>query len=132
MNLWIFPSRILRNAPAFFFSLYGAFSAYCADAPAHSAIDSHGVLILDGKKIFPIGFTMPPPPDGRTPEGKDAIAELREAGANFLRTGPMGTAWNNDALELEQRYQDAAARNQMHCLVNLRELGSLDEKASAR
>jgi len=132
MNVWIFPSRILRNAPAVFFSLYGAFSACCADVPAQRAIDSHGVLVLGGKKIFPIGFTMPPPPDGRTPEGKDAMAELREAGANFLRTGPMGTAWNNDALELEQRYQDAAARNQMHCLVNLRELGSLDEKASAR
>ncbi len=45
------------------------------------AINQDMVLELEGKKIFPIGFTMPPPPDGRTPEGKHAIEELRDAGA---------------------------------------------------
>jgi hypothetical protein len=44
----------------------------------------------------------------------------------------MGTAWNDAALELEQQYEDAAARHGMHCLVNLRELGSIDEKSPAR
>jgi hypothetical protein len=100
--------------------------------PSRVKLDENRVLVIDGKKTFPIGFTMPPPPDGKTPVGKNAIEELHDAGANFLRTGGMGTAWNDAAFEVEQRYQDAAARFGMHCLVNLRELGSIEPEASAR
>jgi hypothetical protein len=53
---------------------------------------------------------MPPPPDGRTLEGKHAIQELSDAGATLLRTGVMARAWAEDFIEEEQRYQDAAAR----------------------
>ena len=95
-------------------------------------INADQVLVIDGKKIFPIAFTMPPPPDGRTPPGKNALEELHDAGANFLRTGVMGTAWNDAALELEQKYHDAAARFGMHCLVNLRELGSIGPDDTAK
>lgn len=83
------------------------------------------VLEIDGRKVFPIGFTMPPLPDARAPDGRSGLEELHAAGANFLRTGVMGVAWSGAALELEQKYQDPAARLEMHCLVNLRELGSL-------
>ncbi|HZJ14949.1 MAG TPA: hypothetical protein VFD27_07865, partial [Chthoniobacteraceae bacterium] len=95
-------------------------------------INADQVLVTDGRKVFPIGFTMPPPPDGKTPQGKDAIEELHDAGANFLRTGVMGTTWNDAALELEQKYHDTAARFGMHCLVNLRELGSIGPEDTAR
>jgi hypothetical protein len=122
----------IRGACAIVLLVGGGISSLCAEPSPHPAIDAHGVLVLAGRKVFPIGFTMPPPPDGRTPEGKEALAELHDAGANFLRTGPMGTAWNDAALELEQQYEDAAARHGMHCLVNLRELGSIDEKSPAR
>jgi hypothetical protein len=54
--------------------------------------NADGVLLIDGKKVFPIGFTMPPPPDGTAPNGKNAIEELRDAGATFLRTGAQSKA----------------------------------------
>jgi hypothetical protein len=76
------------------------------------------VLEIDGKKIFPIGFTLPPPPEGKTPDGKNGIAELADAGATFLRTGGP---WSAATLEREQKYMDAAARYGMHCLPFLRE-----------
>ena len=44
-------------------------------------------LLIDGRKILPIGFTGGPPPDGRTPEGKPAFEEIRDAGGTFFRTG---------------------------------------------
>jgi hypothetical protein len=95
-------------------------------------IDADRVLVINGRRVFPIAFTMPPPPDGRTPSGKDALEELRDAGANFLRTGVMGGPWNDAAFELEHRYQDAAARHGIHCLVNLRELGSIGPEDDAK
>jgi len=83
-----------------------------------ATINSDLVLVIDGKKVFPIGFTLPPPPDGKTPAGKNGIAELASAGATFLRTGGQ---WNAATLEREQKYMDAAARYGMHCLPFLRE-----------
>jgi hypothetical protein len=79
------------------------------------AIDPDMALLADGKKVFPIGFTMPPPPGGKAPDGKDGIAELRDGGATFLRTGVMGGPWDDRAIEEEARWQDAAARNGMYC-----------------
>jgi hypothetical protein len=103
----------------------------CFFAPVRAAVllNSDGVLVIDGKKTFPIGFTMPPPPDGKAPNGKNAIEELHDAGATFLRTGVMGKAWDDDAISAERKYQDAAARHGMHCWVFLRELGSVNEAA---
>src|SRR5829696_3947539 len=74
------------------------------------SLNADGVLTIDGRKVFPVGFTMPPPPEGKTPAGHDAIGELRLAGANFLRTGVMGgdmrhggagTAWDEAGIDLE-------------------------------
>ncbi len=84
-------------------------------------IDSDLVLVIDGQKVFPIGFTLPPPADGKTPEGKNAIQELADAGATFLRTGAQGGPWDEAALRREQKYLDAAARCGLHCLPYLRE-----------
>src|SRR5437667_6596771 len=86
-------------------------------APSHSVINSDQVLVIDGKKVFPIGFTMPPPPDGKTPEGKNGIGELADAGATFLRTGGQ---WTEENIRREQKYLDAAARYGMHSLPFLR------------
>jgi hypothetical protein len=87
-------------------------------AASRATINSDQVLVIDGQKVFPIGFTLPPPPEGKTPEGKNAIAELADAGATFLRTGGE---WTDANLEREQKYLDAAARYGMHCLPYLRE-----------
>ena len=90
-------------------------------APSRVTINSDQVLVINGQKVFPIGFTMPPPPDGKTPAGKNGIAELADAGATFMRTGALADGWNEAALEREQKYMDAAARYGMHCLPFLRE-----------
>jgi hypothetical protein len=46
-----------------------------------------GALLIEGRKVFPIVFSNPPPPGGRAPSGRNALAELAAAGANFIRTG---------------------------------------------
>src|SRR5688500_12332387 len=74
------------------------------------SFDEHQVTIVDGRKQFPILFIMPPPPDSVTPEGKNGIEELRDAGANWLRTGVFGVEWDEKQLEREQQWQDAAAK----------------------
>lgn len=91
-----------------------------AYAASHVSINPDQVLVIDGKKAFPIGFTMPPPPDGKAPNGKNAIEELHDAGATFLRTGVMGGPWNDEAIAQEKKFQDAAAKYGMHCWVFLR------------
>src|SRR5437762_297219 len=57
-------------------------------AGAKVTFDENGVLQIDGKKTFVISFAMPPPPGGKTPEGKDGLTELHEAGATFARIAP--------------------------------------------
>ena len=99
---------------------------------ARCVINQDMVFVIDGKKVFPIGFTMPPPPEGKTPSGKNGIDELADAGATFLRTGVMGTNWDEATFELQQKWLDAAARNQMHVVFNLREASSIDPKTPKR
>src|SRR3954452_21913644 len=87
-------------------------------AASIATINSDQVLVIDGRKIFPIGFTSPPPPEGKTPEGRNGIEELADAGATFLRTGAH---WDAEGLKREQEYMDAAARYGLYCLPYLRE-----------
>src|SRR5205814_2018360 len=101
--------------------------AAAAETGTNVTFAPHGALLINGRAVFPIGFTMPPPPDGRTPDGKGAIAELADAGATFLRTGPMGADWNDQTIAREMQYLDAAAKNGMYCAPFLRELASLPE-----
>ncbi len=96
-------------------------SSAAGAAGSHATINSDLVLVIDGQKVFPIAFTLPPPPDGKTPDGKDAIAELAAAGGTILRTGAQGGPWDEATIEREQKYLDAAARSGMHCMPYLRE-----------
>src|SRR3954463_15123518 len=61
-----------------------------ASAAAATTItfDPSGTMSIDGKPTFVISFTMAPPPDGKTPNGKHAYDELREAGGNYMRVPP--------------------------------------------
>ncbi|HZM06516.1 MAG TPA: hypothetical protein VFC44_26235 [Candidatus Saccharimonadales bacterium] len=85
-------------------------------------INSDNVLVINGRKIFPIGFTMGPPPNGKTPGGKNGLEELAEAGATFIRTGTKGANWNEQTIAGEQIWEDAAARYGLYCWPFLREL----------
>lgn len=88
------------------------------------------IFQIDGKKVFPIGFTTAPPPDGKTPTGKNGIQELAEAGATFMRTGKH--VWQKDDIAYEQQWEDAAARYGMHCLLYLGDLASIKPSDTRR
>src|SRR5947207_518330 len=102
--------------------------ASIASAGTKVTLDEDGVLSIDGKKTFVFSFSLPPPPDGKTPEGKDAFAELRDAGVNFMRIRP--TTGSDDYTEKGIRsikpWLDAAAGAGMHCWVTLRPLPTID------
>jgi len=108
---------------AFLFAILGSILAVqpTKATPSKVSINPDMVLVIDGKPVFPIGFTLPPPPDGKTPEGTDAIAELADAGATFMRTGAQATNWDQPTIEREQKYLDAAAKSGLHCMPFLRE-----------
>ena len=91
---------------------------------AHVTINEDMVLVIGGTKVFPIGFTMPPPPDSVAPNGKNGIAELNEAGATFLRTGVMGKEWDDEAIAHEKKWQDAAAKAELVHIRNGLALGA--------
>ena len=93
--------------------------------PTLVTINADQVLEINGVKVFPIGFTMPPPFDGLTPEGKSGLQELADAGGTFMRTGTSGGDWTPATVEREQQWMDAAAAHGMYCWPFLRELGSI-------
>lgn len=101
-------------------------------AGSTTRINSDLVLEIDGRKVFPIGFTLPPPPDGLTPQGGNAIEELAAAGATFMRTGAQGGGWDETTLEREKKYLDAAARYGLHCMPYLRERSVVTSDADAQ
>jgi beta-phosphoglucomutase-like phosphatase (HAD superfamily) len=57
---------------------------------AKATIDAAtGCLTLGGQKVFPLILSDAPPQNGKTPDGKDAWAEIANdgRGANFIRSG---------------------------------------------
>jgi len=110
-------------------------------APAQAApptgnritINSDNVLLINGRKIFPIGFTLAPPPDSKAPNGKNGLEELADAGATFMRTGANGGVdWNEQTISEEQKWEDAAARHGLYCWPYLRELASINGQDTRR
>jgi hypothetical protein len=108
-------------------------------SPSKVVITPEQVLSINGKPTFTIGFTVPPPPDATAPNGKPALEEFRDAGALFIRTGPMRdtdegreTRWDDDWIAREKAYMDTAARAGMYCLPWLKELSAVDDKHPAR
>ncbi len=104
-------------------------------APTKVVITPEHVLSINGRKVFPIGFAIPPAPDAKTPDGKSALDELRAAGAIFIRTGPLsdgGPGWrgksNEERMKHESQYMNAAARAGMYCMPWLGELAAIDSQ----
>jgi hypothetical protein len=93
--------------------------------------DENQVMVINGQRVFPIGVSLPPPPEGMTPGGKNGIQELAEAGVMFLRTGVFGRPWDDAAIAQELKYFDAAAKCGIYCMPNLRELARLQEGDTA-
>lgn len=81
--------------------------------PAKIALDGAGVLVVDGKKVFPITLTIVPGPDAKAPDGRHAYAKFADDGAMFMRSG--GPKWDDAAIERERAMQEAAAAHGMQC-----------------
>jgi len=115
-----------------------AVSAHAAGTKA--SIDTDGYLSIDGKKMFVISVAVPPPPDGKTPGGKEAYEELHDGGCNFLRVTmkmreedePKGPRWTAEGFDEIQESLDALAKAQMYGWVYLYELGDISIGSGAR
>jgi hypothetical protein len=87
-------------------------------------VDPTGALVVGGKKVFPLGVSLPPPVGGKTPEDKDAWQELADGGVSFVRTGRA--TWDAQQIDAqiaaEQKLEDAAAA---HGLLSWLWLGDL-------
>jgi hypothetical protein len=97
-------------------------------APAAEAVanvttyDAHGAFRVNDRRFFPIGMTMPPPLDGRTPRGTSALDELVDGGVTIFRTGPSNREWTDELLAYAQAWNEAAAERGVFTWVHLREL----------
>jgi hypothetical protein len=97
-----------------------------AQTGSRVSINSDNVLVINGRKVFPIGFTLGPLPDAKTPNGKSGLRELADAGGTFIRTGALRRNWDESTLVTEQKWEDAAAQCGLYCWVNLRDLAAID------
>ena len=103
--------------------------------PAHAAtkitFESAGTMSIDGKPTFVISFTFPPPLDGKTPDGKDAWTELRDAGGNFVRVPPP-EKWDDAGEAHIRAYLDAAAAHRMYGWITLRGIETIKADAAVK
>jgi hypothetical protein len=92
-----------------------------------------GVLRIDGSDVFPIGFSNPPPLGKQAPSGKEGLAELKDGGASFIRTGIA--KWNLQSIDAqiaaERKLEDAAQANGLHCWLWLGETPNLPTQAGS-
>ena len=80
-------------------------------------LGSTGVLQIDGKQVFPICLSNPPPYAKKAPSGKKALAEVAEAGVTLIRSGLE--TWSIAAFDAQIAEQwailDAAAAAGIRC-----------------
>ncbi|MEK7404652.1 MAG: hypothetical protein AAB225_06050 [Acidobacteriota bacterium] len=96
------------------------------------SIRSDGVQLIDGKPVFPIGFTKAPPADGKTPEGRDAYAELRGAGTVFHRTGPAKGQWGPETEATLDHILERSAAAGIFGAITLPDLQALGPEDKAK
>src|SRR4051794_19072601 len=113
-----------------FFLLIALTCAVARGAGTKVTLDENGVMEIDGRKTFVVSFSLPPPPGGKTPEGKDAFAELKDAGANFMRIRPMTGPedYTEAGIRTIGTSLDSAAGAGMHCWVTLGKLPAIADK----
>ena len=86
-------------------------------------VGAGNVMSINGKKVFPIGFSPGPPTGGLTDDGTDGLQELRNAGALFYRLNQTNN-WNTQAITNQQAALDWAGQHGMFCLIDLSELSA--------
>lgn len=91
-------------------------------AGARVAISPDSIILVNGKPVFPIGFTLAPPPDGKTPSGADAYRELETNGAVFHRCGPGPRQWGPATEAALDRLLDRSAETGLLCAISIADL----------
>jgi hypothetical protein len=112
-------------------------TAVTAVAATHVTFDANGVCEIDGAKTFVLSFALPPPADGKTPEGKNAWQELEDAGATFARIAPQKWPTEEEqgspaAMARLKNWLDAAAAHHLHCWITLGDLPALKANDPAK
>ena len=85
------------------------------------------VFLIDGARTFPIGFTTAPPPDGKTPDGRDGYAELKQFGAVFHRCGVPPQTPMPEALRRIEHMLDRSAATGLLCAFYLPHIAATDD-----
>jgi hypothetical protein len=90
-----------------------------------------GVLLVDGERVFPIGLTVGPPPNSKTPAGRNGLEEVAVNGVNFLRTGIED--WSLELVDAqiaaERQLHAAAAAHGLSCWLWLGKVPDLPAQA---
>jgi len=86
------------------------------------AVDrSTGVLVVEGRKVFPLVLSDGPLLGAKTPDGGDAFTEIAAGGANFIRVGRP--VWSLESIDqqiaAEREVLDTAAAHGLHCWLQL-------------
>ncbi|MBI1897290.1 MAG: hypothetical protein HYS04_12325 [Acidobacteria bacterium] len=116
----------MRNSLVLVILLAGAAGA----AERTVAIRPDGVFLQDGIPIFPLGFVKGPPPDGRTPSGESAYAELKTNGAVFQRCGSLPKRWGPDAEAELDYWMRRSAEAGISCAIYIPDLAAPAEQAA--
>lgn len=97
------------------------------------SVDSTGVLVIDGKKVFPINVSQPPPLGGKTVGGQDAFKTLVDGHVSFMRVGREN--WDLATIDTDlndaQKWLDAAAKAGMRVWLWLGEQAVLSGPSAA-
>jgi len=83
-------------------------AAMAADRPIHVAIADGGQFLIDGKAVFPIGFTTGPPTGAKAPNGNNGFAELAKNGFVFFQWLSRQKPWGPEPqAEVDALMQEA-------------------------
>jgi hypothetical protein len=99
---------------------------FCASAHAANKVsfNAAGDMVINGETTFPISVALPPPPDGKTPTGKDAFAELHDGGVTLIRVPPP-EKWDEAGEAMISQNLAAAVKHGMYGWVSLRGIDHL-------
>ena len=89
-----------------------------------------GVLLVDGRRVFPIMLSNGPPPAKKAPNGRNSLAEVAAAGVTFIRVGTAD--WNAAELPAQRTLLDALADRGLLGWLWLGELPNLPAGSSPR
>jgi hypothetical protein len=92
-----------------------------------------GCLVIGGARVFPVGLSEAPQPDGQTRSGRNAWVEIADAGVNFVRSGLR--EWSLPQIDAqiaaERARMDAAVSHGLFCWPRLGNAGNLPTTAGS-